>query len=342
VSTHRVHAGYVGIPSFFQCPVVEADAIRNGMAVVTGVPIDQGIVFGKPGTRFGPRAMRESSTASRAFFSASPEHTQVDIDTNVALRVKDAPSLVDVGDVDIDPTDIMKTTDAVVRAVADVTRRGGMPVVLGGDHYIAYPSVEGFVRGMAERRSNPRVGYLHIDTHSDFRDEYVGGGRYNHGTAARRVSESPALSYRNMAWLGLNGPVLDAGSYRLYRQHRLKMLTARMIRERGVRDVVREAMDAVASETDGVYVSIDIDVVSGADAPGTGASVFTGIQAREFLEIMEELGTHDIIKAVDLCEVSPPLDTPGLRTADLAVSGLLTLLERKVFERVTLNPGASG
>ena len=63
---------------------------------------------------------------------------------------------------------------------------------------------------------------------------------------------------------------------------------------------------------------------------------------REFLEIMEELGTHDIIKAVDLCEVSPPLDTPGLRTADLAVSGLLTLLERKVFERVTLNPGASG
>jgi arginase family enzyme len=157
VSTHRVHAGYVGIPSFFQCPVVEADAIRNGMAVVTGVPIDQGIVFGKPGTRFGPRAMRESSTSSRAFFAASPEHTQVDIDTNVALRVKDAPSLVDVGDVDIDPTDIMKTTDAVVRAVADVTRRGGMPVVLGGDHYIAYPSFEGFVRGMAERGSNPRV-----------------------------------------------------------------------------------------------------------------------------------------------------------------------------------------
>ena len=223
--------------------------------------------------------------------------------------------------------------------MADITRRGGMPVVLGGDHYIAYPSFEGFVRGMAERRSNPRVGYLHIDTHSDFRDEYVGGGRYNHGTAARRVSESPALSYRNMAWLGLNGPVLDAGSYRLYRQHRLKMLTARMIRERGAREVVREAMDAVASETDGVYVSIDIDVVSGADAPGTGASVFTGIQAREFLEIMEDLGSYDIIKAVDLCEVSPPLDTPGLRTADLAVSGLLTLLERKVFERVTLSPG---
>jgi arginase family enzyme len=338
VSTHRVHAGYVGIPSFFQCPVITPDTIRGGLAVVTGVPIDQGIVFGKPGTRFGPRAIRESSTASRAFFSASPENTQVDVDTHVALRVKDAPLLADLGDVDIDPTDIMKTTHSVMEAVADITRRGGMPVVLGGDHYIAYPSFEGFVRGLTERKPAPRVGYLHIDTHSDFRDEYVGGGRYNHGTAVRRVSESPAVSYKNMAWLGLSGPVLDAGSYRLYRQHRLKMLTARMLRERGAREVVREAMEAVAADTDGVYVSIDIDVVNGSDAPGTGASVFTGILAREFLEIMEVLASYDVIHAVDLCEVSPPLDTPGVRTADLAVSGLLTLLERRVFDRVTVDP----
>jgi arginase family enzyme len=337
VSTHRVHAGYVGIPSFFQSPVITPDAIRDGMAVVTGVPIDQGIVFGKPGTRFGPRAIRESSTASRAFFAASPENTQVDVDTHVALHVKDAPSLADIGDVDIDPTDIMKTTQSVIQTVADITRRGGMAVVLGGDHYIAYPSFEGFVRGLTVRKPAPRVGYLHIDTHSDFRDEYVGGGRYNHGTAARRVSESRALSYKNMAWLGLSGSVLDAGSYRLYRQHRLKMLTARMIRERGVREVVREAMEAVAADTDAVYVSIDIDVVNGGEAPGTGASVFTGILAREFLEIMEVLAGYEVIQAVDLCEVSPPLDTPGVRTADLAVSGLLTLLERKVFERVTLD-----
>jgi arginase family enzyme len=115
------------------------------------------------------------------------------------------------------------------------------------------------------------------------------------------------------------------------------MLTARMIRERGAREMVREAMDTVAAETDAVYVSIDIDVVNGGEAPGTGASVFTGILAREFLEIMEVLAGYDVIKAVDLCEVSPPLDTPGVRTADLAVSGLLTLLERKVFERVTLD-----
>jgi agmatinase len=326
----------VGIPTFFQCPVVGEEGIKEGSAVVTGVPIDQGIVFGKPGTRFGPRAIREASTLSRAFFAASPEDTQVDVDTHVALRVKGVPNLVDLGDLDIDPTDIKRTTDSVIRGVAGIVKRGGMPVVLGGDHYIAYPSFEGVVLGMAERKPNPRLGYLHIDTHSDFRDEYVGGGRYNHGTAARRVSENRAVSYSNMAWLGLNGPVLDAGSYRLYRRHRLKMLTARMIRERGVRDVVREGMEAVASHTDGVYVSIDIDVVNVSEAPGTGAAVFTGIQAREFLEIMEILGTYDVIKAVDLCEVSPPLDAPGIKTADLAVTGLLALLERRIFDRVRL------
>ena len=130
--------------------------------------------------------------------------------------------------------------------------------------------------------------------------------------------------------------MLDAGSYRLYRKHQLKMLTARMIRERGVGEVVREAMEAVASHTDGVYVSIDIDVVNCSEAPGTGAAVFSGIRAQEFLDMMEILGGYDVIKAVDLCEVSPPLDAPGVKTADLAVSGLLGLLERKIFDRVRL------
>ena len=100
------------------------------------------------------------------------EHTWVDVDTGVALRLKDRLDLVDVGDFDIDPTDIMKTTWSVVAGVEGIVKRGGLPVVLGGDHYIAYPCFEGFVRGMSERKENLRVGYLHVDTHSDFRFEY--------------------------------------------------------------------------------------------------------------------------------------------------------------------------
>ena len=113
------------------------------------------------------------------------------------------------------------------------------------------------------------------------------------------------------------------------------MLSARTIRERGAKEVVREAMETVASDADAVYVTIDIDVVTNSEARGTGATVFQGIQAEEFLQLMEVLGSYDIIKSIDLCEVSPPLDPSGA-TADLAVAGLMTILERRLFDRVTL------
>jgi arginase family enzyme len=158
VGTHPIHPGYAGIPTFFQAPYAEMDAVREGMTVVAGVPIDQGIITAKPGTRFGPRAIREASLMPRGVLAANVEHTWVDVDTGVALRLKDRLDLVDVGDFDIDPTDIMKTTTSVVTGVEQIVKRGGRPVVLGGDHYIAYPCFEGFVRGMSERKENLRVG----------------------------------------------------------------------------------------------------------------------------------------------------------------------------------------
>jgi len=94
-------------------------------------------------------------------------------------------------------------------------------------------------------------------------------------------------------------------------------------------------METVASGVDAVYLTVDIDVVNGSEARGTGAPVFAGIEARTFLEMMEVLSTYEIIRSIDLCEVAPGLDPSGT-TADLAVSGLLTLLERRLFDRVDL------
>jgi agmatinase len=131
--------------------------------------------------------------------------------------------------------------------------------------------------------------------------------------------------------------VLDAEMYRTFKRERLKMVTAKMIRERGPVAAVREVMETVASDVDAVYLTVDIDVVNGSEARGTGAPVFAGIEARTFLEMMELLSTYDIIRSIDLCEVAPGLDPAGT-TADLAVSGLLTLLERRLFDRV--DPGA--
>ena len=329
-------APYAGFTSFFGSPIIGIDQITEGMAVVAGVPIDMGMVFARMGARLGPRGIREVSLQARAQAEGFPEKTIVDIDSKLALRLKTNPLIGDIGDLTIYPTDLVKTTESIKRGVSQIVRAGGFPVILGGDHYVPFPSFEGFALGIAECKSNPRLGYLHIDSHTDFWDELGTGGRYNHATAVRRISENQTISYNNMAWVGLNGTTLDADQYRLLRSQKLKMFSSKNIRERGVGDVLREAIEAVASDVDAVYVSIDIDVVDGSHSPGTTAVVFGGITALEFLDMMEILREYPIIRAVDLCEVSPMYD-PAERTVRLASSGLITLLRSRLFDVVDLD-----
>ncbi|MEE9198805.1 MAG: arginase family protein, partial [Dehalococcoidia bacterium] len=149
------------------------------------------------------------------------------------------------------------------------------------------------------------------------------------------------ISYSNMAWLGLNGAVLDAEMYRMYKTQKLKMLTSRMCLERGIEEAVKEVMEVAAASADAVYVSIDIDVVDGSESPGTTACVYQGIRAREFLRLMAALSQYDIVQGIDLCEVSPPIDPTG-RTVHLAALGLLSILGPRLFETVDMDGGEAG
>jgi agmatinase len=261
------------------------------------------------------------------------EEPRVNLDTRVALSAKANPRIADVGDFNIFPTDLMKTTDSVTRGVAEITKRGGFPLVLGGDHYVAYPSFEGFARGMAERKPGVRLGYIHIDSHTDFLNDY--GGLYSHGTCVRRVSENSAIALKNIAWLGINPPTVDADQYRLWRDHHLKMVTAKDIRERGIEECMRDVMNTAADGVDAVYVSVDIDVVDGSESPGTGWPEFEGILARDFLQVMDMLSHFDKLKALDLCEVAPEWDPSG-RTLKLAARGLLNVLRPWIVDAVEL------
>ncbi len=335
MSSAEYIAPHVGLPTFFNSPAIGLGDVREGMAVVTGVPMDMGIVVARPGARYGPRAIREASHFYRGVSQIAAEGTSVDLDAGVGLRLRDEPSAYDAGDLTVFPQDLMKTTESVAEGVADIVRRGGFPVVLGGDHYVTYPSFEGFARGLLDRKPDLRLGHVHVDSHPDFRDSYGELGRFNHSTCVRRISENSSVSYANMAWVGINGNVLDAEMYRLYTTQKLKMVTAREVRERGVEDVVGEVMAIVADGVDAVYVSIDIDVVDASQSPGTGAPVFDGIAATDLLRAAELFGGHDVVGAVDLCEVSPPLDPSG-RTAHLAASALIAFLRRHLYEEVRL------
>ena len=107
------------------------------MAVVAGVPIDNGIYGGRVGAGFGPRAIRESSLFSRAGYELPPGTLRVDLDTEVGTKLKENPNIGDLGDFNIYPNDLMKTTESVIQGMSEVVKRGGFPVVMGGDHYVA-------------------------------------------------------------------------------------------------------------------------------------------------------------------------------------------------------------
>jgi len=304
--------------------------------VVAGVPIDNAIPTGRVGARFGPRAIRETSMRSLAIHETVENKTRIDVDTGIGVKLKDNPKVADLGDFNIYPTDLMKTTESVIQGMTELTKRGAFPLVLGGDHYVAYPSFEGYARGFAERNPNARLGYIHLDSHTDFYDTLgAGGDRYNHGTCVRRISENPIISLKNMAWVGLSGTGLDLGQYRLRRDQNLRMLTSKDVRERGIEDVMRDAMEVAADGVDAVYVSVDIDIVNGVDSPGTGVPEFFGIEATDFLKAMSMFADYKELGALDLCEVAPEWDPTG-RTNMLAASGLLAVLRPWLYDIVEI------
>ncbi len=326
---------YAGLVSFYRAPGIEFDQVQEGMAVVAGVPIDNGIPTGRSGARYGPRAVRETSMRGRSNIESSPEKTLVNLHTGIGQRLKDNPNIGDIGDFNIFPTDLMKTTESVKQGMSEIVKRGGFPVVIGGDHYVTYPSFEGFALGIAERYPGARLGYIHIDSHSDFRDDMGElGGRFNHGTMVRRISENPMVSYKNLAWVGLNS-ALTTDQQDLRRKHNLLMTTSRQIYEQGVEEIMQLAMDTAADGVDAVYVSVDIDVIDAAESPGTGAPEFEGIRASEYLRLTEMLSGYEPLGAIDLCEVAPEWDLSG-RTDLLAARGLTNMLHPWLFDTVEL------
>ena len=325
---------YGGLVSFFRTPGIELHEAKEGMAVVAGVPIDNGIPSGRVGTRFGPRAIRQESLTGPVSYLLTPEKTLFNVATGRGLRLKDKLEVADAGDFNFYPTDLMKTTDSVIAGMTEIVKRGAFPVVLGGDHYVTYPSFTGFAKGVAERTPNARIGYIHIDSHSDFWDSDGRDGRYNHFTMVRRISENPMVSFKNLAWVGLTtGVTLEQD--RLRRAHGLKMMTYADTRERGIAQVMKEAMDVASDGTDMVYVSVDIDVIDASESPGTGAPEYRGISAPEFLQLMDILSRYQDLAALDLCEVAPNWDHSG-RTVKLATRGLVTLLRPRLFDEVEM------
>jgi agmatinase len=291
--------------SFCKLPWARTEEeIRSAGAdvAIVGAPLDDG-TSGRPGARFGPRAIREAPYASGLADAWSIQLGVEPFQTIVA---------VDAGDAPVVPSRLERAHRVIHEKVLRVARTGAIPIVLGGDHSITYPSAAAVAR-LAYPRS---VGIVHFDAHADTGDD-IWGSLLSHGTPMRRLIEEGWVEGRNFVQVGLRGYWPGRETFDWMRERGFRWHTMTEIEERGSEDVIADAIEEALDGPDLVYLSVDIDVVDPGMAPGTGTPEPGGILAREMLRAVRQIVGRVDLAGMDVVEVSPPYDQSEL-TAMLA------------------------
>lgn len=275
---------YAGAPTFARLPRID-EVARYDVAVL-GAPFDGGVSF-RPGARFGPSSIRQASRNLRPAY-------------NPALQVAPFRVLqaVDAGDVPCNPFNIDEALQQIDDEVGELIDEGQNIVTLGGDHTIAL----GALRAVA-RKHGP-VALIHFDAHLDTWDSYFGADR-THGTVFRRAFEEGLLLPGSSVHVGIRGPLYDAQDLVDDKNFGFSIIRATDFDRLGVDEIVRRVRGRVGDAA--VYLSVDIDVLDPAFAPGTGTPEIGGFTSRELLALVRGLPGKQLV-AADVVEVSPAYD----------------------------------
>jgi agmatinase len=272
---------FAGLLTFGGVPYTEEPAELEGVdAAIVGAPTDD-LVSDRPGARLGPRAIRAASCPPGP-------HLEAGVDAFEALRI------VDFGDAPVVPADPRRSHEAIERTVGQVLAAGAIPVVLGGDHGIAEPDI----RACAERHGP--VGLIHFDTHTDT-GRRVFGAELSHGTPMYRLVEAGHVDPRRYAQVGLRGYWPGEPEFSWQAERGITSIFMHDIREAGIADAVGRAV-AVAGEGP-VFLSVDIDVLDPAFAPGTGTPEPGGLSTSELLWACREVASRLEIVGAEVVEV---------------------------------------
>jgi agmatinase len=296
----------------------DAEALARADVVVVGAPFDGGTSH-RPGTRFGPQAIRQTDYLAH---DGSRPHLALRVDALQDLAV------VDAGDVEMPPGEIQRALGNLEEAVFAVASAGAIPLVLGGDHSIALPDATGVARHLGFGR----VSMIHFDAHADTGDIEF-GSLYGHGQPMRRLIESGALRGDRFLQMGLRGywPGPETLDWMAAQQMRSYEMTE--IGRRGLEACLDEAFEIALDDCDAVFLSVDIDVCDPGHAPGTGTPEPGGLSARQLLDAVRRICLELPVAGIDVVEVSPPYDHAEI-TAALAnrvcLEALSGLAARKV------------
>ena len=242
----------------------------------------------------GPLAIR---TCDYSEHTGSRPHLSLRVDPLLDLGV------VDAGDIMMPPTETKLSLDNLQAAIYQLASQGKIPVVLGGDHTVAQPDIT----GLAEHFGYGRISVIHFDAHADT-GEIQFGSLYGHGLPMRRVIESGAVRGDRFLQIGLRGYWPEPPELLWMAEQGMRCYEMAEVQRRGLDEVLTEAMAIAVDDTDGVYLSVDIDVVDPGAAPGTGTPEPGGLTARELLDAVRRIGRDVPLVGLEIVEVAPPYD----------------------------------
>ena len=276
---------YAGPSTFARLPELR-DVEKCDVAIV-GIPFDAGTSF-RPGARFGPQSIRQASRHLRTNY-----HPNYDTEPFKAQQVTDA------GDITCNPFNIKEAINQIEEGAFNLLKITKGIISLGGDHTIAFP----LLRAVNKINKGP-VALVHFDAHLDTWDTYF-GAPYTHGTPFRRAREENLFLDNASMHVGIRGPLYSREDIKNDESFGFKIIHCDEFQSEGIDAIVKRIKKRVGDSP--VYLSIDIDVLDPAFAPGTGTPEIAGMTTREMVNVLRGLSGINLISA-DVVEVSPAYD----------------------------------
>jgi len=306
----ELHPSYIGMPTYLGTPFAingkELKSMNADIAII-GAPVDMG-VGNRPGARYGPRAIRQADYWPKPAKLSNLYHLNLEVFPLKEMNV------VDFGDANCPPSSLEKSHEAIEKKVTEALNADAIPIVLGGDHSVTWPSAT----AVAKKYGYGNVGMVHFDAHADTRESSYGDVLIGHGSPMRRLIESGAIPGKNFVQIGLRGPWPPPVDQKWMKDQGMRWHLMAEIEKKGFDEVLEMAISEALDGPDKLYISVDVDVMDPAFAPGTGTPEPGGISSLELLRAIREIVLSKGMVAMDVVEVAPIYDQPGDITAQAA------------------------
>ena len=298
---------YAGPSTFARLP--ELRDVEDCDVAIIGVPVDAGTSY-RPGARFGPQSVRQASRQLRTNY-----HPNYDVEPFKVQQVADA------GDIACNPFDIDEAIKQIEKGSTELLQKVGSIVTIGGDHTIALP----LLRSINKKVGGP-VALVHFDAHLDTWDTYF-GAPYTHGTPFRRAREEKLFLDDASMHIGIRGPLYSTNDLKNDRELGFKTIHCDEFQTNTIDQIVKRIKDRIGNNP--LYISIDIDVLDPAHAPGSGTPEVAGMTTREILNVLRGLAGSQLVSA-DVVEVAPAYDHAELTSTAAAtiVYELINIIAR--------------